>query len=214
MDFIRDFEYHDHPLHIGNNAIIRSGSIIYSGSKIGNNFQTGHQVTIRELATIGDHCSVGTLSDIQGHCQLGNYVRIHSNVFIAMSSIVEDFVWIFPYVVLTNDPTPPSDTEIGVHVHSYAVIAASSTILPGIDIESDTLVAARATVSKNVKRFEVVGGTPAKVLTDIRTIKSKDSGEAYYPWRNNFNRYMPWADTDYPSWLNSLSEEDRIRYGV
>ena len=75
MDFCLDREPHDHPLTRGRKALIRSGSIIYAGSRIGENFQTGHQVTIREKAEIGDHVSVGTLSDIQGNCKLGNYVR-------------------------------------------------------------------------------------------------------------------------------------------
>ena len=92
---------------IGENSIIRSGSIIYSGVVTGACFQTGHQVTIREKSIFGNHCSIGTLSDIQGYCLHGDYVRCHSNVFIAQKSIVEDFVWIYPHAVLTNDPTPP-----------------------------------------------------------------------------------------------------------
>lgn len=213
-DYFTDFQTHNHMLYIGSNAIIRSGSIVYSGSTIGDNFQTGHRVTIREQSEIGKNCSIGTLSDIQGHCKIGDFVRMHSNVHIGMSSVIEDFVWVYPYVVLTNDPTPPSETEVGVHVHSFAVIATSSTILPGVDIASDSLVAAGATVSKNVNMFEVVGGTPAKVIADIRSIKNRETGEAYYPWRNNFKRYMPWKDKDFPTWIETLSEEDKIKYGV
>ena len=51
-DFCLDRKSHNHPLIIGKGALIRSGSIIYSGSQIGNNFQTGHQVTIREKSEI------------------------------------------------------------------------------------------------------------------------------------------------------------------
>ena len=125
MDFCITKEYHEHHLKIGDNALIRSGSIIYAGSNIGNNFQTGHQVTIREHTVIENNVSIGTLSDIQGNCKIGNYVRLHSNVHIGQLSKLDNFVWIYPYVVLTNDPTPPSNNFLGVHVHSFAIIATA-----------------------------------------------------------------------------------------
>jgi UDP-3-O-[3-hydroxymyristoyl] glucosamine N-acyltransferase len=37
---------------IGDNALIRSGSIIYSKVKIGNGFRTGHNILIRENTEI------------------------------------------------------------------------------------------------------------------------------------------------------------------
>ncbi len=58
---------------IGNHALIRSGTVLYCGSCIGENFQTGHQVTIRENSHIGSHVSIGTLSDIQGLFLCGAY---------------------------------------------------------------------------------------------------------------------------------------------
>lgn len=77
----------DLPLIIGKNALIRSGSILYCGTEIGDDFQTGHQVTIREKSKIGHHVSVGTLTDIQANCRIGNYVRLHSDVFVAPGTV-------------------------------------------------------------------------------------------------------------------------------
>lgn len=205
MDFCIDRKKHVHTLNIGENALIRSGSIIYTGSDIGSNFQTGHQVTIREKSSIGEHVSIGTLSDIQGNCEIGNYVRLHSNVHIGQLSKIDDYVWIFPYVVLTNDPTPPSENFVGVHVHSFAIIATSSVILPGIEIYEDSLVAAGATVTKDVPQYAVVGGNPAKQISDVRNIKNKITGEPVYPWREHFDRAMPWEGIGYENW-NRLME--------
>ena len=39
---------------IGDNAVIRSHTVIYAGNIIGSNFQTGHHVNIREENVIGD----------------------------------------------------------------------------------------------------------------------------------------------------------------
>ena len=214
MDFCNDRLIHEHKLHIGQEALIRSGSIIYSGSTIGIKFQTGHHVTVREKAKIGDHVSVGTLSDIQGNCKLGNYVRLHSNVHIGQLSMIDDFVWIFPYVVLTNDPTPPSENFVGVHIHSFAIIATGAIIMPGLDIGQDSLVGAGAIVTKPVNNYCVVVGNPAKTISDVRSIRNKITGEAVYPWRHHFNNYMPWKDSDFESWYASLDLDTKDYFSI
>lgn len=203
-DVINDAERKNPVLEIGEKALIRSGSIIYAGTTIGNNFQTGHRVTIRENAKIGDFVSVGTLSDIQGYCEIGNYVRMHSNVHIGQESKIEDFVWIFPYVVLTNDPTPPSYELKGVTLKSFAVVSTGSILLPGVTVEGDSLIAAGAIVTKDVHEGEVVGGNPAKVISDISKIKNHITGENVYPWRYTFKRGMPWEESDYQTWYENV----------
>ena len=214
LDFYRDHQPHAHPLVIGKNALIRSGSILYAGSTIGKYFQTGHQVTIREKTLIGDNVSVGTLSDIQGNCKLGNYVRLHSNVHIGQLSVIDDFVWIFPYVVLTNDPTPPSENFVGVHVHSFAIVATGSIVMPGLEIGQDALIGAGAIVTKSVEPYAVAVGNPAKVISDVRKVKNKITGEPVYPWREHFSNYMPWGELGFDKWYASLEFSEKKHYGI
>ena len=214
MDFCLDRQHHEHLLIVGNNALIRSGSIIYAGSTIGDNFQTGHQVTIRENAEIGNNVSVGTLSDIQGNCKIGNYVRMHSNVHIGQLSVVDDYAWIYPYVVLTNDPTPPSNDFVGVHVHSFAIVATGSIIMPGLDIGQDALIGAGAIVTKSVEPYAVAVGNPAKSISDVRKVKNKLTGEPVYPWREHFNNYMPWEEMGFNTWFDSLDLDQKKHYSV
>lgn len=205
-DFYKDRKVNNRPLVIGEESIIRSGSIIYSDSIIGDHFQTGHRVTIREKTKIGNHVSVGTLSDIQGDCEIGNYVRLHSNVFVAMKAKIEDYVWMFPHSVLTNDPTPPSMVEKGVTLKKFASVAARSVILPGVTVESDSLVAAGAVVNRDVKTGEVVGGNPAKVISSTDKIRNHVTGEKVYPWRYTFERGMPWEGIGYEDWYKNVSD--------
>lgn len=204
MDWYQDHQYHRHPLRIGSHAVIRSHTTIYGGSTIGDYFQTGHYVDIREHSRIGSHVSVGNYSDIQGYVKIGNYVRFHSNDRIEQYSIIDDYVWIFPGVELTNDPTPPSNEMMGVHVHSFAIICAKATVLAGREIKSDALVGAGSVVTKNVEPYQVVVGNPARVVADVRTIKNKKTDEPVYPWRYHFSRAMPWEGSDYDTWLASL----------
>lgn len=209
MDFYGDLTNKKHPLVIGENSLIRSYTIIYGDSDIGDNFQTGHRVTIREKAKIGHHVRIGTLSDIQGHCNIGNYVNMHSNVHIGQESAIEDYVWVFPYVVLTNDPTPPSEQLMGVTLKKFAVVATGSLILPGVTVGKDALVAAGAIVTKDVQDEMIVAGNPAKPLGNVSKIKNHFTGEKVYPWRYTFDRGMPWAGMGYEEFerkLNDLSD--------
>ena len=198
--YYRDEHYTNPPLTIGRNNLFRSGAIIYAGSQIGDGVEFGHRVTIREQTVIGTHARVGTLSDIQGFCRIGNYSRLHSNVHIGQKSEIGDFVWIFPYVVLTNDPQPPSSILHGVVVEEFAVIATQAVIMAGVRIGHDSLVGAAALVNKDVEAESVVVGVPAKKLASVRDIKSSITGEAVYPWREHFERGMPWEGIGYGAW--------------
>lgn len=181
---------------IGEGSVIRSNTIIYEGNKIGKNFQTGHHVTIREGITIGNNCSVGTLSDLQGKAKIGDFVRMHSNVHIGQGTEIDDFAWIYPYVVATNDKYPPLDTMEGCKIGKYAVVATGSILLPGVRIGDNSMVAAGAVVSKDVGEGRVVKGVPAKDICAIEDIKM--NGETIYPWKDHMteNRGYPWQTSE------------------
>ena len=192
--------YVNPPLVLGEASIIRSGSILYAGSTFGERLETGHRVTIREGTNAGVNLRVGTLSDIQGDCKIGNYVRFHSNVHIGQKSVIGDYVWIFPYVVLTNDPHPPSQVMLGVVVEDYAVVATMSVVLPGVIIGQDALVGAGSIVNRNVEPKTLVAGNPAKKVSSVMDIKSKKDGSQVYPWRFSFDRGMPWEGRGFERW--------------
>ena len=181
-------------LEIGEGAIIRSGTIIYTDSKIGVAFQTGHRVTVREKCTLGEHVRVGTLSDVQHSCVIGDYVSLHSNVFLGEETVIKDFVWIFPGVTITNDPTPPSNNLKPVTVEQYAVISARAVLLPGIVVGKNSLIGAGSVVTKDVPDEKVVIGSPGRIVGDIRDVRNKETGETAYPWPEHFKRGMPWDE--------------------
>ncbi len=153
------------PPIIGKNALIRSNSIIYNDVEIGNNFKTGHAVTIREKTTIGDDVLVGTNSVIEGHCSIGNNVSIQSNVYIPTNTIIEDYVFIGPCACFTNDKYPIRvnfDLK-GPIIKKGASIGANSTFLSNIEIGEGAMVAAGAIVTMDVPEFFLAIGAPARI---------------------------------------------------
>ncbi|OPY86322.1 MAG: dTDP-3-amino-3,6-dideoxy-alpha-D-galactopyranose 3-N-acetyltransferase [Syntrophaceae bacterium PtaU1.Bin231] len=181
------------PLVIRRGSLIRSYSLFYEGSEFGARLVTGHRVTVREMTRAGENLQIGTLCDIQGHCTIGDYVRMHSSVHVAQGSWIGDFCWLFPYVVLTNDPHPPSDGyRKGCRIENFAVLSTSACILPGIVVGEGALVGAGALVSRDVKAGRVVAGNPARDVGPARNVLLRDdSGRAAYPWRRHFHRGYP-----------------------
>lgn len=194
------------PLRIGAGALIRSHSVLYVGSVFGEGLQTGHRVTLREGIDAGPDFRIGTLCDLQGDATFGRHVRLHSNVHIGRGSTVEEFVWIFPYVVLTNDPHPPSDGfHVGATIERYAVVATSSVVLPGVRVGEGSLVAAHALVREDVPPGAICAGVPGKVRGSVENIPLSDGSGAAYPWRRHFHRGYP--EDVVQGWMAEFAEQ-------
>lgn len=206
--YYNDVNNYDNPRTIiGDSSIIRSHCIIYCGCEMGSGFSTGHRVTIREYTKFGVKCRVGTVSDIQGYVTFGDYCWLHSNVHIGQKSTIGNFVFIYPYVVFTNDPTPPSDICIGPTVGDYSQIAVFSVLLPGVKIGNHCLVGAGSVVGKDVDDFQLVLGSPATFKKDVREIKDRKTQEAHYPWPMRFERGMPWEGIGFEKWEKGLNND-------
>jgi acetyltransferase-like isoleucine patch superfamily enzyme len=165
------------PTVIGDNAMIRSHTVIYAGNKIGDNFQTGHHVLVREENEIGNNVSIGTSSVVEHHVKIGSDVRIHTNAFVPETSILEDGCWLGPHVVITNALYPLSSNvkkELhGAIIKKGAKVGANATLLPGVTIGENSLVGAGAVVTKDVLPNQVVAGNPARTINTVANLPYK-----------------------------------------
>lgn len=179
-------------LSLGEDSEIRSHSRLYLGAVIGKGLSTGHDVQIRENTSIGKGCRLGTRAIIEGDCTIGEYVNCHAEVHIGKGSEIGNYVWLFPEVLLTNDPTPPSYDQLGVRIEDYAVISAKALLMPGVRVCRDAVVSAGSIVSSDVPAGKVVQGNPAKVVCDAHILRLRsDVRQKAYPWRYRFHRGYP-----------------------
>ena len=158
-------------LKIGKEAHIRPFSTIYAGSEMGDNFQTGQGVSIREENTIGCNVSIGTNSVLEFGNTIGDFSRIHSSCFMEMVTIGKH-VFVGPNVVFTDDPHPMGcprykECKGGAVVEDFVRIGANSTILPGVKIGRNSLIGAGSVVIKDVPPDSVAVGNPARVIKKI-----------------------------------------------
>jgi len=171
----------DRPLVIGHNSHIRTHSILYEGSTIGPHLTTGHRVLIRENSVIGRNVHIGSLSDIEGDCQIGAYTRLHSEVHVSKGSVIGDLVWLYPRVQFTNDPLPPSGKELGITVKDMAVVATGTLLLPGVVVGLGSVVGAGSVVRQDIPDVYLASGDPAKPILPIDKVFNPII-EARYPW--------------------------------
>ncbi len=174
-------------LVIGGNPTIRSNTVIYSGSTIGNNLQTGHNALIREKNKIGNNVSIGTNATLEPGNKIGNNVRVHSGCFLENTTI-EEGVFIGPNVVFTDDlhPMCPRYEEcvLGATVKKNTSIGANTTIMPGITIGENCLIGAGSVVTKDVPPNSVAVGNPANVIKNVSDLKCiKGFYKKPYEWR-------------------------------
>jgi acetyltransferase-like isoleucine patch superfamily enzyme len=153
-------------LHVGPDAILRSGTVIYSDSVVGARLSTGHNVVIREQNVIGDDVSIWSNSIIDYGCRIGNRVKIHCNCYVAQFTVLDDDVFLAPGVCIAND-LYPGDLESarrmrGPRIGLGAQIGANVTILPYVEIGAGALIGAGSVVTHDIPSGSVAYGNPAR----------------------------------------------------
>ena len=178
-------------LIINEGVQINSHSIIYCESNIGKNSIIGHRVLIREESIIENNVQIGSFSDIEGHCKISSYAKLHSNVHVGQDSLIMSYAWLFPYVILTNDPIPPSNIRKGVVIEPFAIVCTRSTILPGKKIGFASFVGANSLVNNDLKSETIGSGNPFKIRGSISKIKIPGTEKNAYPWFSRFQKDYP-----------------------
>ncbi|KAF2328182.1 sugar O-acetyltransferase [Flavobacterium ginsenosidimutans] len=115
------------------------------------------------------------------HINYGKNTRIGKNVFINFDCTfldlggitIEDNVLIAPRVNIISEGHPISSQNRkslvpgAVHIKKNAWIGTAATILSGVTVGENSIVAAGAVVAKDVPDNTIVGGIPAKIIKAI-----------------------------------------------
>ncbi|MDA9225510.1 sugar O-acetyltransferase [Flavobacteriaceae bacterium] len=115
------------------------------------------------------------------HINYGKNTQIGKNVFINFDCVfldlggitIEDGVLIAPKVSLLSEGHPISPEQRHslvpkhIHIKKNAWIGANATILHGVTIGQNAVIAAGSVVTKDVPDNVVVGGIPAQILKEL-----------------------------------------------
>lgn len=141
------------------------------------------EIRARLSEIIGRQIDESTTVFTPFHTNFGRHISLGKNVFInhACSFLdlggitIEDDVMIGPRVNISSETHPVEVSRRktlipdAVVIKRNAWIGAAATILPGVTIGENSVVAAGALVTKDVPANTVVGGVPAKVIKKINS---------------------------------------------
>ncbi len=143
---------------------------------IGKGTRIWHQAQVREGAHVGIDCILGKGVYVDFDVAIGNMVKIQNYASIYHGVMIEDGVFIGPYVCPTNDKRPRAITPDGalkgdedweqgyIRIRYGASIGAGAIILPDVTIGRFAMVGAGALVTRDVPSHGLVVGTPATLI--------------------------------------------------
>jgi carbonic anhydrase/acetyltransferase-like protein (isoleucine patch superfamily)/dTDP-4-dehydrorhamnose 3,5-epimerase-like enzyme len=114
---------------------------------------------------------------IENDVNIGDRVTIKCSVQVWDGVTLEDDVFVGPNATFTNDPFPRSRRRpaefLKTHVRKGASIGANATILPGLTIGQNAMVAAGAVVTRDVPPNAIVVGNPARIKGYVDALRGK-----------------------------------------
>ncbi|GGG53734.1 nodulation protein L [Croceivirga lutea] len=146
-----------------------------------NTAQSVDEIRKRLSELLNSKVDVSTRVFVPFHTNFGQHISLGKNVFINHGCTfldlggirIEDDVLIGPKVSLIteNHPVNPSDRKSldlsAIHIKKNVWLGAGSTILPGVTVGENSIVAAGAVVTKDVPKNTIVAGVPAKEIKKI-----------------------------------------------
>ena len=150
-------------------------------SEINNGYHTPEEIQelFAKLTDSEVNETLGLIPPFNTDC--GKNIRIGENVFINSGCNMQDQGGIYIgddvlighnacLVTLNHDVNPDSRADMfpqPIHIKNKAWIGSNATVLPGVTIGENSIVAAGAVVTRDVPDNTIVGGVPAKIIKKI-----------------------------------------------
>jgi acetyltransferase-like isoleucine patch superfamily enzyme len=138
-----------------------------NGIQIGDNVSI-HRNTIIDctggIRAIGEGLIIGNNVGFSPNC----YIQVRGQVVIGNNVIFGPGASIFSETHNHTDPekfiNEQGENRKGVVIENGVWVGAGATILDGVRVGANSIIAAKSLVNKDVPPFSIVGGIPAKIL--------------------------------------------------
>ena len=191
---------------------------IHSSFVHGENFKCGENVIIEEDVVAGDDVHIGhnvvlksgtrvmnsvVLSDYvktTGLCIIGNGVDARTGACISRSVIINDNAFIGPEVMTNHTKNVAHrrphlrESQLITRIGYGAVIGSDSSLVAGLTIGDNVVIAAGTNVYKDVIEAGVYGGNPIRKLKDLDAayLLARPTGYVDYEFDLDLlRRYLP-----------------------
>ncbi|MBF0177633.1 MAG: Gfo/Idh/MocA family oxidoreductase [Magnetococcales bacterium] len=195
--------------HIDPTAIVHPSVTLGEGSSIWN------WTKVREGVKIGRHTNIGQNVYVDFGVVIGDHCKVQNSVNLYHGVTIGDRVFIGPHASFTNDIYPravsPDWEVVPTRIEDGASIGANATIVCGVTLGKNCMVAAGSVVTQNVPAFGLVIGQPAKLVDYVniqgRPLHHNLQGPAPSDEKLHTVFTVPQGDMD-------LKAKSRVRVGV
>jgi UDP-2-acetamido-3-amino-2,3-dideoxy-glucuronate N-acetyltransferase len=160
------------PCVIGNDCMIGAMVVIYRGCVVNTKVMVADLASLRENVEVGEYTIIGRGVTIENKVKVGSRCKLETEAYITALSEIGDGCFIAPEVTFTNDNFLGRTKDRfkfhkGVTMKRGSRIGANVTVLPGLTLGEDALVAAGSVVTRDVPARKIVLGSPAKIWRDV-----------------------------------------------
>lgn len=168
-------------LELGAGCTVGSHSVLAAGTVVGADSRIEDGAQVCERCRVGSGVTIGRGAIVENDCEIGSRTSLRPGAFIAAHTIIEEDCFIGPRVLTTNDDYLGRSPERFRHLRGCTIrqgarVGAGAVILPGVEIGSDSLVAAASTVTRDVPPGSIVMGSPARVTGEVPEEQRLDAG--------------------------------------
>jgi UDP-2-acetamido-3-amino-2,3-dideoxy-glucuronate N-acetyltransferase len=160
------------PCVIADDCMIGAMVVIYRGCTLHTKVMVADLASLRENVVVGEYTIIGRGVTVENKVTIGSRCKLETEAYITALSEIGDGCFIAPEVTFTNDNFLGRTKDRfkhhkGVTMRRGARIGANVTVLPGLTLGEDALVAAGSIVTRDVPARMVVMGSPAKIWRDV-----------------------------------------------
>ena len=152
--------------------IIHKTAEVSPEAKIGMGTKIWQNSQVLKGAVVGKDCVIGHNCLIAGGAKIGDGVKIQSNTDVWEGVTLDDYVFVGPSAVFTNDPNPRAKYPkndfpqygkwLPTLVKEGATIGANATIICGAVVGKWAFIGAGAVVKGEIPAYALMVGVPAK----------------------------------------------------
>jgi UDP-3-O-[3-hydroxymyristoyl] glucosamine N-acyltransferase len=145
---------------IGPDSTVRSGTVIYSGARIGRNFDCAHNVTIRENCQFGDNCYVRVNTEIKREVVIGSNATLGGS--IADRSRIANDVTSLGHLMHKYRRLERGGIEMGPVLEDAVFVGREASVVGNIHLGAGCYVGAGTVVAKDVAPGTLVLAMPPR----------------------------------------------------